>query len=107
MTQLGFLRLLTTEAVMKDEVLSQADAWKAYDRWLEDGRISFLEEPSELEDVFRRKTRSSKPTPKDWADSYLAAFATSAAVTLVTFDRPLQRRLAPSLLLLPPDLPRN
>jgi len=34
-TQLSLLRLLTTEALMgKGEVMSQAQAWKAYDRWL-------------------------------------------------------------------------
>lgn len=36
LTQLGFLRLLTAEAVMGDEVLSQKQAWAVYDRWLED-----------------------------------------------------------------------
>jgi predicted nucleic acid-binding protein len=39
-TQLSFLRLITTETVMgKDEVLSQRQAWDVYDRWFEDSRI--------------------------------------------------------------------
>lgn len=33
-SQLGFLRLLTTEAVMGPDTLTQIQAWKAYDEWL-------------------------------------------------------------------------
>ncbi len=33
LTQLGLLRLLTTEAVMGDEVMTQPGAWAAYDQW--------------------------------------------------------------------------
>lgn len=42
-TQLIFLRLITTEAVMgKDEVLSQRQAWNVYDQWFEDSRDFIL-----------------------------------------------------------------
>jgi uncharacterized protein len=95
-TQLGLLRLLTTEAAMgKTEVLSQAAAWAAYDRWLEDDRISFLAEPqspTELDQAFREFSRLRRPSPKDWADSYLAAFAAIFDLTLVTFDRALRSK---------------
>lgn len=89
-TQLELLRLLTTEIVMGKEVLSQREAWNAYDRWLEDDRVSFLGEPSELEQAFRAMSRQPRPAPKDWADSYLAAFALASNLTLVTFDRDFQ-----------------
>jgi len=49
-TQLGLLRLLTAVPVMgKDEVMTQAEAWGAYDRWLQDERVAFLDEPSGLD----------------------------------------------------------
>ena len=35
-TQLGLLRLLTAKAVMSDEVMTQSQAWAAYDRWHQD-----------------------------------------------------------------------
>src|SRR5437764_298943 len=74
-TQHGLLRLLTTEAVMgRGEVMSQASAWRSYDRWSDDDRISFLAEPPELENGFRSLSRLQHPAPKDWADAYLAAF---------------------------------
>jgi predicted nucleic acid-binding protein len=82
-----------------DQAKSQPDAWKAYDRWLEDERVDFLDEPSGLDTQFRALTRSSRASPKDWADSYLAAFAQTSRLTVVTFDRAFQNRAKDSLLL--------
>ncbi len=99
-TQLGLLRLLTAVAVMgRDEVMTQKEAWKAYDRWLQDDRVEFLDEPAGLEAHFRSLTRLPHPAPKDWADSYLAAFAVASRLTLVTFDHAFQTK-AKGLLLL-------
>jgi predicted nucleic acid-binding protein len=100
-TQLGLLRLLTLDAVMGPEVLSQAEAWKTYDRWGLDERIGFLEEPPEIETAFRGLTQSRQAAPKDWADSYLAAFATAAQLTVVTFDQAFSNK-AKQLVLLKP-----
>jgi len=101
-TQLGLLRLLTAEAVMgQEEVMSQAEAWGAYDRWLADERVGFLEEPAGLEPTFRAMTRLRHAAPKDWADSYLAAFALNFGLALVTFDRALQSKARQTLLLKP------
>jgi toxin-antitoxin system PIN domain toxin len=91
-TQMGFLRLITTEAVAKHETLSQVKAWRAYDRWLTEGGALFVEEPFGMEVDFRAFTDRSVPAPKEWADSYLAAFAASASMELVTFDRALAKR---------------
>jgi toxin-antitoxin system PIN domain toxin len=98
-TQLGLLRLLTAEAVMSEEVMNQTQAWRVYDQWLRDPRVDLMDEPPGLEARFRMMTRSRYPAPKDWADSYLAAFATAAQLTLVTFDRALKTKARPSLLL--------
>ncbi len=90
-TQISLLRLLTTSALMgPDEVMTQIEAWEAYDRWQEDSRVNFLEEPPNVESAFRRLTRQRQPNPKNWADAYLAAFATVSGMQLVTFDRGLQ-----------------
>jgi len=91
-TQMGFLRLLTAEAVLGDEVMHQRQAWQTYDRWLEDDRVACLEEPSGLERIFRNLTRLRRTATKDWADSYLCAFATASQLSLVTFDRSLSRK---------------
>jgi len=98
-TQLGLLRLLTTAAVMRDEVMTQPKAWAIYDHWLDDPRVEFLNEPIEIETRFRALTRLRQPATKDWADSYLAAFATAGQLTLVTFDRGLRSKAESSILL--------
>ncbi|MGH9414941.1 MAG: TA system VapC family ribonuclease toxin [Terriglobales bacterium] len=101
-THLGLLRLLSTVAVMgAEEVLGQPAAWQAYDRWLRDDRVSLLPEPAGLEQHFRGFSRAPQPAPKDWADSYLAAFAQTAGLKLVTFDRTLSRRLPGSICVRP------
>ncbi len=100
LTQLGLLRLLSAPAVMgPDQAKSQQEAWNAYDHWLADERVEFLDEPSGLEGQFRTLTRSPHPSPKDWADSYLAAFAKASGLTVVTFDRAFQSRAKDLLLL--------
>jgi uncharacterized protein len=96
-TQLGVLRLLTAEAVMKEDVLTQADAWRVYDKWIEHG-AKWLEEP-DLERRFRALTRTPRSSPKAWADAYLAAFAEASEVTLVTFDRAFHGKVKPLILL--------
>jgi toxin-antitoxin system PIN domain toxin len=101
-TQLGLLRLLTAEAVMgRDEVMTQVEAWKTFDSWLQDERIGFLDEPSETEAPFRAMTRLRQAAPKDWADSYLAAFALAAQLTLVTFDQSFSSKARQIVLLKP------
>jgi toxin-antitoxin system PIN domain toxin len=99
-TQLGLLRLLTTDAVMgEDKVLSQAEAWRVYDRLNGDERILFLEEPSTMEATFRAFSRDTRPAPKDWADSYLMAFAAVAGLRLATFDKALHAKFSNALYL--------
>ncbi len=98
-TQLGLLRLLTAAAVMGDEVMTQPQAWASYDRWLQDPRVTLVDEPTGVETHFRALTRLRQPAPRDWPDSFLAAFATVGQLTLVTFDRRLRAK-AKSVLVL-------
>jgi toxin-antitoxin system PIN domain toxin len=101
-TQISLLRLLTTSAVMgTDEVMTQVQAWSAYDRWKQDGRVLFLEEPLNVEATFRGLTRQLHPNPKNWADAYLAAFAGVSGMQLVTFDRALQGKVESLFILRP------
>ena len=71
----------------RGDVLGQAYAWKAYDQWLADDRVSLLAEPSGLDREFRLLTKQDAPAPTQWADAYLSAFASVAGLTLVTFDQ--------------------
>jgi uncharacterized protein len=99
LTQLGLLRLLTAEGVMGDEVMTQPQAWAAYDRWHDDPRVELMNEPAALDAHFRALTRLRQPATKDWADSYLAAFATAGHLRLVTFDKALRTKTKSSVML--------
>lgn len=100
-TQLGLLRLLTSESVMRpDKAMTQREAWRAYDSWLGDERVEYLDEPAALEEQFRFMTRSPHPAPKDWADSYLAVFAATARLRVVTFDRGFEHKAKDLILLI-------
>jgi uncharacterized protein len=104
-TQISFLRLLNTSAVMgEDGVLSQSRAWNAYDRWIEEGDAILLEEPAAIEPSFRVFSQQSRPAPKDWADSYLAAFASVLGLKLVSFDQSFRQRFRESIILRPVDV---
>jgi uncharacterized protein len=86
-TQQGFLRLATNPVVLKDDAVTMVEAWKCYDALLSDDRIVFLQEPSGLEQNWRRHTRKRKYSHRVWSDAYLVSFAESAGLTNVTFDR--------------------
>jgi predicted nucleic acid-binding protein len=84
---------------MGDEVMNQPQAWAVYDRWLDDDRVRFLEEPPDLDARFRARSRLKHAAPKAWADAYLGAFAEASQVTLVTFDRAFRGKVKPIVLL--------
>jgi toxin-antitoxin system PIN domain toxin len=102
-TQMGFLRLLTNPKVMGGEVLSPDHAWVLAERFLSDDRITMTAEPSGLQAAWRLLTAKQKTGVSFWTDSYLAAFATTAGLNLVTFDRDFRRFPGLSLTLLKND----
>ncbi len=91
-TQIGMFRLLTTDAVMQGAPLTQKQCWGIYARWMDGGRAFLHAEPTGLDTAFQRLTLADTPSPKTWADAYLAAFSETAALTLVTFDRALAEK---------------
>jgi predicted nucleic acid-binding protein len=84
---------------MGDQLCSQTQAWKIYDQWVSSGHAIYVEEQPSLELIFRKLSRSPQAAPKDWADSYLSAFAQASGLRLVTFDQSLARKTQDSLLL--------
>lgn len=90
-TQLGLLRLLTTNAAMGGETLNLGEAWEVYDRWLADPRVEFYPEPRSVDTAFRKATESfaKQAAPKAVGDCWLLAVAKELNATLVSFDRAL------------------
>ncbi|MGD0497217.1 MAG: TA system VapC family ribonuclease toxin [Bryobacteraceae bacterium] len=90
-TQTGFMSLLTNPRVMAEDALTPSRAWQLLDMFYEDSRILFAAEPPGLEASWRVLTKARVPGANFWTDAYLAAFASAAGHTLVTFDRSFHR----------------
>ncbi len=98
-TQLGFLRLLSTESVMQTDTLTQRQCWELYTKWIAGRRAELWSEPSGIDHTFQQITMSDQRAPQVWADWYLAAFAEKAGLTLVTFDKALAAKAKGAVLL--------
>ena len=90
-TQIGLLRLLTNAAVMGGETLTLAEAWRIYERWLEDPQVEFYPEGRNLDEGYRRMTEpfAAQRASKAVGDCFLLAYASEIRASLVTFDRAL------------------
>jgi uncharacterized protein len=99
-TQSGFLRLATNPKAFGKEAVTLIDAWRMYDAFLGDPRVSYFDEPAGLEPIWRDFTSQASFSPKIWNDAYLAAFAAAASLQVMTFDQSFtQYRHAKSLIL--------
>ena len=98
-TQMGLFRLLTSQAILGDETFTLKQCWKLYAEWIQSESAELWIEPAGVEDVFARNTASDERSPKRWNDAYLAAFAETAGLTLVTFDKALAGKTSDSILL--------
>jgi toxin-antitoxin system PIN domain toxin len=98
-TQIGLFHLLTSAMVMGDEVLTQRQCWTLYQQWISAGKASLQSEPIEVAQTFEQHTTTDSSSPKEWVDAYLAAFAETAGLTLVTFDRTLAGKTKGAVLL--------
>ncbi|MDQ2875774.1 MAG: VapC toxin family PIN domain ribonuclease [Actinomycetota bacterium] len=89
-TQMSLLRLLSNPAVMDQDVVSRAAAWRLIDQFRADERVVWAEEPPNLEAAWRAISARDENSHKLWTDDYLAAFAQAAGATLATLDQKLQ-----------------
>jgi toxin-antitoxin system PIN domain toxin len=98
-TQLGLLRLLTNPSAMGEDVLTQSQAWAAFDALLSNPGNRMMEEPRGIDPLFRQCTNRDEASSKQWADGYLAAFAEAAGIRLVTLDRALAGKVKGAVML--------
>lgn len=87
LTRLGVLRLLCTPAVMGPDVLTPTAALDALQVLENDERIICVPEPPGLDRALGICVAGCATTPNLWSDAYLAAFALTARIELVSFDR--------------------
>jgi toxin-antitoxin system PIN domain toxin len=90
-TVLGFLRLATNAIVMGGQPLTVPQAWQAYDAFRRLPEVLLADEPQGCEAWLERWALANRPTPRQWTDAYLAAFARAGGWRLVSFDRDFAR----------------
>ena len=89
-TQQSFLRLVSTPALLKMYGVEQAgnrEAIAALQAFEALAQVRVAEEPAGLVSLWLQLGATQRPAPKLWMDAYLAAFAISAALPLLTLDR--------------------
>ncbi|HEX8916298.1 MAG TPA: TA system VapC family ribonuclease toxin [Humisphaera sp.] len=91
-TQQSFLRLLTTESVMRPHgvpPMTNDAAWAVYEGLRSDRRVAWAAEPDadDVEARWRQFASRGVASPKLWMDAYLAALAVVGGHRLVTIDK--------------------
>jgi toxin-antitoxin system PIN domain toxin len=86
LVQLAVLRLLCNRTVMGPDVQRPVEAWRALRSLQLDERFVFAPEPENMDVNLRAMVEGREATPNVWSDAYLAAFALSEGLSLVSFD---------------------
>lgn len=84
---------------MGKDARTQRQCWALYGKWIVSGRVELWSEPAGIESIFLRNSNAEEHSPKRWTDAYLAAFAETAGLTLVTFDKALAGKTKGAVLL--------
>lgn len=96
----GLTRLLTNPHVMDGKPLSVQEAWSLYRRWLTDPSVFYVPEVYSWTAALESILKEHRLTPRLLPDAFLAAFAISTNLRLVTFDRDFLRFRGLDMLLL-------
>lgn len=93
-TQQRFLRLITTPQILRAyavEAMTNRSAWKTFELLRAHSSIVVHDEPPGTVALWHRLAAGDTASPKVWMDAYLAAFAISGGLSVVTLDRDFKR----------------
>ena len=85
-TMLGLLRLSTNKVVMGGTPYTTAQAWAAYQAVVALPEVTLVAEPAGIEALMQKLSAAPSFRSADWTDAYLAAFAQSSGLRMVSFD---------------------
>jgi uncharacterized protein len=102
LTALGLLRLSTTAAAMGGVPLRSEQAWRTYVALRDLPEVDLRFETESCESVMAGWVEAGIVTARTWTHAYLAAFAISSGLRLVTFDADFSRYVELDLLRLEP-----
>ena len=90
-TKISFLRLLTQKIAPDFVPLTNREAWAALDALMTDDAMGYLSDHHGLDSVWRELANGDAASPKLWMDAYLAAFAITEGMKMVTLDKDFQK----------------
>ena len=93
-TQQHFLRLITNPQILRAyavEAMTNRSAWKTFELLRAHSSIVVHDEPPGTVALWYRLAVGDTASPKVWMDAYLAAFAISGGLSVVTLDRDFKR----------------
>jgi hypothetical protein len=93
-TQQHFLRLITTPQILRAyavEAMTNRSAWKTFELLRAHSSIVVHDEPPGTVALWHRLAAGDTASPKVWMAAYLAAFAISGGLSVVTLDRDFKR----------------
>jgi predicted nucleic acid-binding protein len=90
-TALALLRHLSSPRVLGPAALDGNAAHSAFLQWLSVPGVEYLTEPSGIDDLLGRWSKSLDIRAGHWTDAYLAAFAAGSGCRLVAFDGDFHR----------------
>ena len=90
-TALGLVRVSASRNATGGEPLSIQRSWTNYLQWRSDTDVCLLDEPVGTENILDRFVKAGLVTSKNSTDAYLAAFAISAGLRLVSFDKDFEK----------------
>ncbi|MES2437942.1 MAG: TA system VapC family ribonuclease toxin [Verrucomicrobiota bacterium] len=99
-TQQSFLRLITTAALARNYGFPDIDNQQAAEiltGYHELPYVDFLNESSGTHDLWLKLANRNTASPKVWMDAYLAAFAISGKLPLVTTDKDFRQYIPEGL----------
>jgi toxin-antitoxin system PIN domain toxin len=85
-TALGFLRLATNPAATAGKPLTVREAWQAYGSFRRLPEVMLATEPDGCESSLENWALGEAQSRHQWTDAYLAAFAITGGLRLVSFD---------------------
>lgn len=86
-TRISFLRLLTQKIAPDFVPLTNREAWAVLDQLMADDATGFEAEPHGLDVIWCQLADGAFSSPKLWMDAYLAAFAITGGLRMVTLDK--------------------
>lgn len=85
-TAMGLVRVTSHQHTFGGQPLLPGEAWAKYQDWRQEPAVALLADPPTLEVTLTQFVALGIVTPRNWTDTYIAAFAVSGAHRLVSFD---------------------